>query len=64
MLQQKDLQAAVSCLFVQVGKARVSKGVIESASVCLQEGHLAVFPADSSHGWACMSPKNRIGSAG
>lgn len=26
VLQQKDLQVAVSCEFVQVGKARVSKG--------------------------------------
>lgn len=26
MLLQKDLQAAVNCMFVQVGKARVTKG--------------------------------------
>lgn len=24
---------------------------------------MAVFPADSSHDWACMNLKNRIGSA-
>lgn len=25
---------------------------------------MSVFPADSSHDWACMNPKNRIGSTG